>query len=72
MSEFDLARAEELAAGNLKVDPDQLKRVDKALTALREAGIVEGPSYRIASPYERRRPDVLPHTRQRGVRDKPK
>jgi hypothetical protein len=52
MSVFDLDRAEELATVNPKANRNQLRQLDKALTALREAGVVGSPSYGIASPYE--------------------
>jgi hypothetical protein len=64
MSGFDLARANELAAENPKVDSALLNRLDAALTALEQVGITGTPSYGITSPYEWRRLEAIQRDRQ--------
>jgi hypothetical protein len=51
----DASRVEELAKTNPKVDGDKVREVQEAIEELRRGGVL-GPSYGIASPYERKPP----------------
>jgi hypothetical protein len=51
-SDFELGPLDEVIGGNPLVNRDQLEQGQRAVAALRQAG-VSGPSYKIESPYER-------------------
>jgi hypothetical protein len=61
-SEDRADRIEELLAQNPRADKEQFEEAQEALERLRREGI-SGPSYRIISPYERRRLRVATRTR---------
>lgn len=46
-------RLDEIAATNPRVDADKVREATTAIEELRRQGVL-GPSYDIASPYERR------------------